>query len=163
MQLQSSFGGSAENSNSVLGAEQISARLLALEHTTWSWRQIEKTMAHSRTVYIIHVCLPISMGTVSWEHNYDYYVFCILVSIVCLLSRLFAGIHVCKAQWLNLLGIGKSRIARCKNVFKGTDLRSITGPGGISFSINTVWFNVWLTLHCTLRIIYPAHCHSHVF
>lgn len=43
---------------------------------------------------------------------------------------LHAGHHVCKAAWLHLMGIGKHRIARCKNVFKGTDLRTLTGHGG---------------------------------
>ena len=49
-----------------------------------------------------------------------------------------AGHHVCKAAWLHLMGIGKHRIARCKNVFKGVDLRTLTGPGGI--------FDVWICL-----------------
>lgn len=35
------------------------------------------------------------------------------------------GIQVCREAWLQLLGIGRDRLARCKKNFRGTDLRSL--------------------------------------
>ena len=35
------------------------------------------------------------------------------------------GIQVCREAWLQILGVGRDRLARCKKNFRGTDLRSL--------------------------------------
>lgn len=40
------------------------------------------------------------------------------------------GCKVCKDAWAHLLGVGKHRLMRCKNTFRGKDMRSITCKGG---------------------------------
>ena len=44
---------------------------------------------------------------------------------ICPHHSLASGIQVCRQAWLQILGIGKERILRCKRNFKGTDGRSL--------------------------------------
>ena len=43
--------------------------------------------------------------------------------------QVLAGHKVCRESWAYLLGIGKNRLARCRHVFQGKDLRSVSGQG----------------------------------
>lgn len=57
-----------------------------------------------------------------------------------LFPELHTGHYVCKSAFLSLR-IGKRRMARCKKVFKGTDLRTLSGPGGV-FDLTMLDLNV---------------------
>lgn len=54
-----------------------------------------------------------------------------------------SGIPVCRQAWLDVLGVGRERLLRCKNNFRGTDHR---GLGDLAFS--TVG---WLVLFSKLQ------------